>query len=41
MTQHWIDISVPLHNGMPHWPDNPPLQINRTMDLDCGDEATV
>lgn len=41
MTQHWIDISVPLRNGMPHWPDNPPLQINRTMDLDCGDEATV
>lgn len=26
---------------MPHWPDNPPLQITRTMDLDRGDEATV
>lgn len=37
----WIDISIPLRNGMPHWPDNPPLQINRTLDLDCGDEATV
>ena len=37
----WIDISIPIRNGMPHWPDNPPLQITRTMDLDCGDEATV
>jgi arylformamidase len=41
MAQDWIDISVPLRNGMPHWPDNPPLRIDRTMDLDCGDEATV
>ncbi|MBA5871436.1 MAG: cyclase family protein [Nitrospira sp. CR2.1] len=41
MTHPWIDISVPLRNGMPHWPDNPPLRINRTMDLNCGDEATV
>jgi kynurenine formamidase len=37
----WIDVSIPIRNGMPHWPDNPPLQINRTMDLACGDEATV
>lgn len=36
-----IDIGIPLRNGMPHWRDNPPLQINRTMDFDCGDEATV
>lgn len=37
----WIDVSIPIRNGMPHWPDNPPLQINRTMDIARGDEATV
>jgi arylformamidase len=37
----WIDISIPIRNGMPDWPDNPPLQINRTMNLARGDEATV
>jgi arylformamidase len=41
MPHDWIDISIPLRNGMPYWPDNPPVQINRTMDLDRGDQATV
>src|SRR3712207_1044420 len=41
MNSEWIDISIPLHNGMPYWPDNPPVHINRTMDLDRGDEAAV
>jgi len=37
----WIDISVPLHNGMAHWPDNPPFEIERAMDQKRGDVATV
>lgn len=37
----WIDISVPLHNGMAHWPDNPPFVIERAMDQQRGDVATV
>ena len=37
----WIDISISLRNDMPYWPDNPPVQITRTMDLENGDEATV
>lgn len=41
MTREWIDISIPLHNSMPYWPDNPPVRIERTMDLNRGDEATV
>lgn len=41
MAYGWIDVSIPLRNGMPQWPDNPPLRIDRAMDLDCGDEATV
>ena len=30
MISEWIDISVPLHTGMVHWPDNPPVMIERT-----------
>ena len=37
----WIDISVPLYTGMVHWPDNPPVLIERTMDLEHGDAANV
>jgi arylformamidase len=37
----WIDISVPLHTGMVHWPDNPPVEIERIMDLSHGDAANV
>ena len=37
----WIDISVPLYTGMAHWPDNPPVRIERMMDLSRGDAANV
>ena len=37
----WIDISIPIRNGMPHWPDNPPLQVNRTMDLARADATAL
>jgi arylformamidase len=40
-SQTWIDISVPLHNGMAHWPDNPPFEIERVLDQKRGDVATV
>lgn len=33
----WIDVSLPLHPGMLHWPGDPPLQINRVFDLQRGD----
>lgn len=39
--ESWIDISVPLYAGMAHWPDNPPVQIERILDLEKGDAATV
>ncbi len=41
MSAGWIDVSVPLRTGMVHWPDNPPVRIERTMDLEHGDAATV
>jgi kynurenine formamidase len=37
----WIDVSVPLRTGMVHWPDNPPVSIERTQDIELGDVANV
>ena len=37
----WIDITVPLRHAMVHWPDNPPVKIERIRDLDRGDGNTV
>ena len=38
---NWIDVSVTLHNGMVHWPDNPPVRIEHALDLEHGDACTV
>lgn len=37
----WIDVSVTVRDGMPHWPDNPPIMLERVMDLDRGDECNL
>jgi arylformamidase len=37
----WIDISVPVHNGMPVWPNDPGLHFEHTMDQNNGDVCTV
>jgi arylformamidase len=37
----WIDVSVALHSGMVHWPDNPPVRIERMLDIENGDVANV
>jgi arylformamidase len=39
--EDWIDISVPVHNGMVHWPGDPDFHIERAEDQDKGDVATV
>lgn len=39
--QGWIDVSVPLHTGMVHWPDNPAVSIERMLDISKGDNANV
>jgi|SRR5690242_20283993 len=41
VAESWLDISVPLHDGMVHWPDNPPVKIERMLDIDLGDAANV
>jgi arylformamidase len=37
----WIDVSVTVRHGMPHWPDNPPIVLERVMDLRRGDAGNV
>ena len=37
----WIDVSVLLRSGMVHWPDNPPVRIERMLDIERGDAANV
>ena len=37
----WRDVSVPLHNGMVHWPDNPAVTVERMLDISKGDNANV
>jgi arylformamidase len=41
MANAWIDVSVALHSGMAHWPDNPPVQIARMLDMERGDICNV
>ena len=38
---HWIDVSVPLRDGMPAWPGDPPVQIGRHEDMSKGGDANV
>jgi arylformamidase len=37
----WVDVSVPLRSGMAHWPDNPPVRIERMLSMERGDVANV
>ena len=41
MADEWIDVSVPLHTGMVHWPDNPPVTIERELNMERGDTCNV
>lgn len=41
VSRPWIDVTVAVEHGMPHWPDNPPIQLVRTADVARGDPATV
>ena len=37
----WIDISVPLRDGMVHWPGDPPVTIKLVKDMGHGDTANL
>ncbi len=38
---HWIDISVPLRNGMVTWPGDAPFQRTSTLEIAKGDECNL
>jgi len=40
-SETWIDASVPIRDGMVHWPGDPPIEVARVSDLERGDPATV
>ena len=37
----WLDVSLTIYDRMVHWPDDPPVRINRITDLDRGDSHTL
>ena len=38
----WMDISIPLRQDLPYWPEDPVApQIGRIMDVDKGDRVTM
>lgn len=37
----WIDVSVLLHNDMPHWPGDKAFELKRDSDMDKGDHDNV
>ncbi len=39
--RNWIDISVPLHTGMVHWPGDPEPLFERISEMKHGADATV
>lgn len=41
MSSEWLDVSVPIYDGMVHFPDNPPIQLHATMHVNRGDICTV
>ncbi|MBV9165432.1 MAG: cyclase family protein [Solirubrobacterales bacterium] len=34
-------MSVPISDGMLHWPDNPPVSLRRVLAIERGDGANV
>jgi arylformamidase len=37
----WIDVSVPIHTAMAHWPTDPPIVVERVDDIARGAIANV
>lgn len=40
-SNNWIDVSVPVRNGMVHWPGDPAYRISLVHDQKHGDPCTV
>jgi len=37
---HWIDVSLPLNDGLVPWPGDPPFRVKRVTDVARGDFCT-
>lgn len=37
----WIDISIPVHSGMIHWPSDPAAEVERFVSIDDGEICNV
>jgi len=37
----WIDVSVTVRQGMPSWPGDPPIYLERARDMGRGDDCNV
>jgi arylformamidase len=37
----WLDVTVPIRDGMVHWPNDPPVRVVNVRDIAAGDDATV
>lgn len=40
-TSRWLDVSVPLRDGMLPWPGDPAFRLTRLFDMERGDACTV
>jgi arylformamidase len=41
IASNWIDISLPFHTSMWHWPSDPPARAERIKDRDKGDPVSL
>lgn len=41
MGRAWVDVSIPIHNRMVHWPGDPEVVIERLFDVGRGDSHTL
>jgi arylformamidase len=41
LSSGWVDVSVPLHDAMPHWPGNPDVRVGRHQAMERGDLSNV
>ena len=39
--EEWIDISIPLRNGMVHWPGDVPFERLQTLHIAKGDDCNL
>lgn len=37
----WIDVSITIKNHMVHWPDDPPVLIERILDMESGSNCNL